>query len=110
MAVFPRLSEIMERVDNLEYEAVNMLSAVAAQADDGGSRAAGTRVRKQMRMIKQAAREVRNRILEIRSTWSVPAAAPPLDICVIPLHMEVETYAVPRPRGNRRSTVKVQEE
>ena len=33
----------------------------------GGNKAAGTRVRKQMQVIKQAAQTVRNRILEIRS-------------------------------------------
>ncbi len=33
----------------------------------GGNKAAGTRVRKQMQQIKQAAQLVRNRILEIRS-------------------------------------------
>ncbi len=35
---------------------------------EGGNKAAGTRVRKQMQTIKQAAQSVRNRILEIRST------------------------------------------
>lgn len=35
---------------------------------EGGNKAAGTRVRKQMQEIKQAAQKVRNRILEIRST------------------------------------------
>ena len=34
---------------------------------EGGNKAAGTRVRKQMQKIKQASQEVRNRILEIRS-------------------------------------------
>ena len=34
---------------------------------EGGNKAAGTRVRKQMQKIKQAAQNVRNRILEIRS-------------------------------------------
>lgn len=33
----------------------------------GGNKAAGTRVRKQMQDIKKAAQEVRNSILEIRS-------------------------------------------
>ncbi len=32
----------------------------------GGNKAAGTRVRKQMQQIKQASQAVRNRILEIR--------------------------------------------
>ena len=35
---------------------------------EGGNKAAGTRVRKQMQKIKQAAQAVRNSILEIRST------------------------------------------
>jgi len=34
----------------------------------GGNKAAGTRVRKQMQAIKQAAQTVRSRILELRST------------------------------------------
>ena len=34
---------------------------------EGGNKAAGTRVRKQMQQVKQAAQTVRNRILEIRS-------------------------------------------
>ncbi len=37
---------------------------------EGGNKAAGTRVRKQMQDIKQAAQTVRNRILEIRSAPS----------------------------------------
>ena len=35
---------------------------------EGGNKAAGTRVRKQMQQIKQAAQSVRNCILEIRAT------------------------------------------
>jgi tripartite-type tricarboxylate transporter receptor subunit TctC len=35
---------------------------------EGGNKAAGTRVRKQMQMIKQMAQNVRNNVLEIRST------------------------------------------
>ena len=34
---------------------------------EGGNKAAGTRVRKQMQDIKQAAQEVRNKVLELRS-------------------------------------------
>ncbi len=34
----------------------------------GGNKAAGTRVRKQMQVIKQAAQDVRNTILELRSS------------------------------------------
>ena len=35
---------------------------------EGGNKAAGTRVRKQMQQIKKAAQAVRSAILEIRST------------------------------------------
>ena len=54
-----------------EYETLKQL--VNEVADDlakaqGGNKAAGTRVRKQMQVIKQAAQNVRNNILEIRST------------------------------------------
>ena len=35
---------------------------------EGGNKAAGTRVRKKMKTIKQAAKNVRNPVLEIRST------------------------------------------
>ena len=35
---------------------------------EGGNKAAGTRVRKQMQEIKKASQAVRNAILEIRST------------------------------------------
>jgi hypothetical protein len=34
---------------------------------EGGNKAAGTRVRKQMQVIKQAAQTVRNKVLEIRT-------------------------------------------
>jgi len=54
-----------------EYE--NLKALVAEIETDinkaeGGNKAAGTRVRKQMQDIKKASQEVRNRILEIRST------------------------------------------
>jgi hypothetical protein len=53
-----------------EYEALKALVA-ETEADvnkaEGGNKAAGTRVRKQMQKIKQAAQVVRNRVLEIRS-------------------------------------------
>ncbi len=53
-----------------EYEQLRRL--VEAAADDidkacGGNKAAGTRVRKAMQDIKNAAQDVRKRILEIRS-------------------------------------------
>jgi hypothetical protein len=54
-----------------EYEDLKTLVA-EIEADvskaEGGNKAAGTRVRKQMQTIKQAAQNVRNRILEIRSS------------------------------------------
>ena len=55
-----------------EYEALKQLVADVEEdvikAVRNGNKAAGTRVRKQMQMIKKAAQEVRNRVLEIRST------------------------------------------
>ena len=54
-----------------EYESLKTLIA-EIEADinkaEGGNKAAGTRVRKQMQQIKQAAQSVRNRILEVRAT------------------------------------------
>jgi hypothetical protein len=54
-----------------EYESLKVLVA-EIEADlnkaEGGNKAAGTRVRKQMQAIKQAAQTVRNKVLEIRST------------------------------------------
>jgi hypothetical protein len=53
-----------------EYEDLKVLVA-EIEADiskaQGGNKAAGTRVRKQMQKIKQASQLVRNRVLEIRS-------------------------------------------
>ncbi len=53
-----------------EYE--NLKQIIEAAADDvqkaqGGNKAAGTRVRKTMQDIKNAAQDVRKRILEVRS-------------------------------------------
>lgn len=53
-----------------EYEVLKQL--VAAAEDDiikaeGGNKAAGTRVRKQMQDIKQAAQQVRLKVLEQRT-------------------------------------------
>jgi hypothetical protein len=53
-----------------EYETLKRL--VESAADDvakaeGGNKAAGTRVRKSMQDIKNAAQEVRKKILEVRS-------------------------------------------
>ena len=53
-----------------EYEKLKVLVAeieMDINKAEGGNKAAGTRVRKQMQVIKQAAQEVRNRVLEIRS-------------------------------------------
>jgi hypothetical protein len=53
-----------------EYEALKALVA-EIESDiskaEGGNKAAGTRVRKQMQKIKQAGQSVRNRVLEFRS-------------------------------------------
>jgi hypothetical protein len=53
-----------------EYEDLKTLMA-EIEADinkaEGGNKAAGTRVRKQMQAVKQTAQSVRNRILEIRT-------------------------------------------
>ena len=53
-----------------EYESLKVL-VVEIESDinkaEGGNKAAGTRVRKQMQAVKKASQEVRNRILEIRS-------------------------------------------
>jgi len=53
-----------------EYEGLKVL-VTEIEADinkaEGGNKAAGTRVRKQMQKVKQAAQIVRNRVLEIRS-------------------------------------------
>jgi hypothetical protein len=58
-----------------EYEALKTLVA-EIEADlnkaEGGNKAAGTRVRKQMQKIKQSAQTVRSRVLEIRSTENKP--------------------------------------
>jgi hypothetical protein len=54
-----------------EYQDLKNLVAeieMDVQKAIGGNKAAGTRVRKQMQKIKQAAQLVRNRILEVRTT------------------------------------------
>ena len=54
----------------MEYERLKELVA-AAEEDllkaEGGNKAAGTRVRKQMQDIKAASQDVRTKILEVRS-------------------------------------------
>jgi hypothetical protein len=59
-----------------EYETLKQL--VDAAADDvakaeGGNKAAGTRVRKMMQDIKNAAQEVRKKVLEVRSAEATPS-------------------------------------
>ena len=53
-----------------EYEDLKVL-IVEIESDinkaEGGNKAAGTRVRKQMQKVKQSAQVLRSRILEIRS-------------------------------------------
>lgn len=52
-----------------EYEELKRLIDEAdsdIKKAEGGNKAAGTRVRKQMQQIKQAAQAVRNKVLEIR--------------------------------------------
>jgi len=56
-----------------EYEHLRELVEQAAddvQKATGGNKAAGTRVRKVMQDIKQAAQDVRKKILEVRSEQS----------------------------------------
>ena len=53
-----------------EYEDLKvMVAEIEGDIDkaEGGNKAAGTRVRKQMQKIKQGAQALRSRILEIRS-------------------------------------------
>lgn len=62
-------------------EYVELKRLVDEIADDvykaaGGNKAAGTRVRKVMQDVKNAAQEVRKRILEQRSTEDVPSQPP----------------------------------
>lgn len=52
------------------YEQLKQLVAEVAEdvaKAEGGNKAAGTRVRKQMQQIKATAQELRTRILEVRS-------------------------------------------
>ena len=53
-----------------EYEDLKVMVAEIegdVNKAEGGNKAAGTRVRKQMQKIKQASQLVRSRVLEIRS-------------------------------------------
>ena len=64
----------------LEFDELKRLVA-AAEEDlakaEGGNKAAGTRVRKAMQDIKNAAQEVRTRVLELRSEGEAEGEAPP---------------------------------
>ena len=55
MQEYEELKRIVEEADNDIKKA------------EGGNKAAGTRIRKQMQQIKQAAQTVRNKVLELRS-------------------------------------------
>ena len=55
----------MQQYDDLKA-LIAEIEADVSKAE-GGNKAAGTRVRKQMQQIKQAAQAVRNAVLEIRS-------------------------------------------
>ena len=53
-----------------EYEDLKILVAEIEgdiKKAEGGNKAAGTRVRKQMQQVKQAAQVVRSKVLEMRS-------------------------------------------
>jgi hypothetical protein len=59
----------MEAIIMQEYEELKRLIDEAdsdIKKAEGGNKAAGTRVRKQMQQIKQAAQSVRNKVLEMR--------------------------------------------
>jgi CspA family cold shock protein len=62
-----QLSRLLALVDDFERQALWELSGPADETLPPRNKAAGTRVRKQMQRIKQAAQLVRNQILEIRS-------------------------------------------
>ena len=65
---------LTHRVEDYSMQEYEDLKALIAEIEDdinkaeGGNKAAGTRVRKQMQKIKQAAQVLRSRILEIRSS------------------------------------------
>jgi hypothetical protein len=61
----------MEAMIMQEYEELKRLIEEAdsdIKKAEGGNKAAGTRVRKQMQQIKSAAQTVRNKVLEMRVT------------------------------------------
>ena len=56
----------MQEYEDLKVLVVEIENDV--QKAEGGNKAAGTRVRKQMQQIKQAAQVVRSRVLELRAS------------------------------------------
>lgn len=65
----------MEEFDNLRKLVESVTDDVFKA--EGGNKAAGTRVRKIMQDIKNAAQTVREKILSIRETESPSASTPP---------------------------------
>ncbi len=63
-------------------EAYERLKKLVAEVEEdvkkaaGGNKAAGTRVRKVMQEIRQAAQDLRVAILDVRDTGAAPAPAP----------------------------------
>ncbi len=64
-------------------EEYDRLKEVVASAEDDvmkadkGNKAAGTRVRKTMQQVKEAAQDVRKKVLELREQPDQPPAPPP---------------------------------
>ena len=73
LRAFKFLAIVNPKVEDYLMQQYEDLKALVAEIEtdvskaEGGNKAAGTRVRKQMQKIKQAAQVVRNSILEIRS-------------------------------------------
>ncbi len=70
-----RAEIVMEEYQKLK----RLIEEVADDIDKavGGNKAAGTRVRRVMQDIKNAAQDVRKRILEMRGSDESPASPPP---------------------------------
>lgn len=63
-----------------EYDKLKQLVASAEEdilKAEGGNKAAGTRIRKVMQDIKNAAQDLRKKVLETRSGGDAPAATEP---------------------------------
>jgi len=64
----------------LEYDRLKEVVASAEEdiiKADKGNKAAGTRVRKTMQEVKEAAQDVRKKVLELREQGDQPPSAPP---------------------------------